>query len=103
MRSLSPIIVMEDEEELEGPDTPVEDLSVELVPVPAVSEEVAREARLDTLWELQTYTAPAPKTVTGPSFGGSSGSGDLAVGLSGPSTVKSFTQVNPMRALAPTV
>jgi hypothetical protein len=58
---------------------------------------VAREARLDALWELHTYTAPEPKAAV-PGFGGSVVSGDIAAGLSGPTTTRSFSQMNPMRA-----
>jgi hypothetical protein len=105
VRVLPTFLVATDElEDVEGPevDTPVEDLSVDIVPVPAVSEEVAREARLDALWELQKYAAPAPKTAAGPSFGGSAGSGDIAPEGSVSSTLKPFSVSNPMRVLAQT-
>lgn len=88
---------LQEEEDIEEPEPFVEDVSIEITPLPAVPEEVAREARLDAAWELHTYAAPAPKATSAPSFGGSVGSGDIAVGLSGPSTAKSFSQVNPMR------
>ncbi len=94
--------MQEDEEDIEEPEPFVEDVSIELTPVPAVPEEVAREARLDAAWELHTYAAPAPKATSAPSFGGSVGSGDIAVGLSGPTVARSFSQVNPMRASGPT-
>ncbi len=101
-RSVAPIIEernIETEEYTEIEEETVEDLSVDIVPVPAVTEAVAREARIDALWELQTYTAPAPKTATAPGFGGSGSlSGDIAEGLSGPVTIKPFSQMNPMRA-----
>jgi hypothetical protein len=102
-RSVVPIVeerkIEVEDTEIEEAYDPIEDLSVDIVPVPAVTEAVAREARIDALWELQTYTAPAPKTATAPGFGGSGGlSGDIAEGLAGPVTVKPFTQVNPMRA-----
>jgi hypothetical protein len=93
---------IQEDEYTEEVEVPVEDLSIELVPIPAVPDDVAREARLDALWELQTYAAPAPKITTGPSFGGSSGSGDIAAGLSVPTSVKPFLQMNPMRASGPT-
>ena len=104
VRSLPPIIIVEDEEDIEGPDVEesVEDLSVELVPLPAVPEEVAREARLDAAWTLQTYGIPVPKSVTGPSFGGSGGSGDIAPEGTILVSVKPFSVMNPMRASAPT-
>lgn len=94
--------MQEDEEDIEEPEPFVEDVSIELTPVPAVPEEVAREARLDAAWELHTYAAPAPKATSAPSFGGYVGYGDIAVGLSGPTVARSFSQVNPMRASGPT-
>ena len=96
-------IITDVEEDMEGLEVeePVEDLSVEIMPVPAVSEEVAREARLDAAWTLQTYAAPAPKSVMVPSFGGTEGSGNLAPD-GYVATVKPFSIVNPMRVLAPT-
>ena len=103
-RSLPPIIVVEDEEDIEGPEvgTPDEDISVDIVPAPAIPEEVAREARLDAAWTLQTYGIPVPKSVTGPSFGGSGGSGDIAPEGTVLVSVQPFSVMNPMRASAPT-
>ena len=68
------------------------------MPIPAVPEDVAREARLDAVWEIHTYATPAPKAAA-PGFGGSVGSGDIAAGLSGPTTVRSFSQANPMKGV----
>jgi len=97
--------ILAEEEDIEGPDVEefVEDLSVELVPLPAVPEEVAREARLDAAWTLQTYLAPVPKTSTVPSFGGSTTSGSVDIAPDGFAVAaKPFSVMNPMRALAPT-
>jgi len=115
VRSLPPIIIVEDEEDIEGPDVEesMEDLSVELVPLPAVPEEVAREARLDAAWTLQTYGIPAPKISSGPassalgrqgpSFGGTATSGSVDIAPDGFAVAaKPFSVRNPMRALAPT-
>jgi len=104
VRSLPPIIIVEDEEDIEGPEvgTPDEDISIDIVPAPAIPEEVAREARLDAAWTLQTYGIPVPKSVTGPSFGGSGGSGDIAPEGTVLVSVQPFSVMNPMRASAPT-
>ncbi len=78
-------------------DAPVEDLSVQIRPVPAVPERIAREARLNAMWELHKYGLPVPKKIATTGFGGSGGSGNIALGLSEPATVTPFSQLNPMR------
>ena len=98
-RQLPELVIQEQlQEEEEAPESPVEDISIDIVPIPAVPEDVAREARLDAVWEIHTYATPAPKSAA-PGFGGSVGSGDIAVGLSGPTTVRSFSQANPMKGV----
>ena len=105
VRSLLPIIVVEDEEDIEGPEvgTPDEDISIDIVPAPAIPEEVAREARLDAAWTLQTYGIPVPKISSEPSFGGTATSGSVDIAPDGFAVAaKPFSVMNPMRASAPT-
>ena len=118
VRSLPVQSILSEEEAGEDIEVPeveesVEDLSVELVPLPAIPEEVAREARLDAAWTLQTYGIPVPKISSGPassalgrqgpSFGGTATSGSVDIAPDGFAVAaKPFSVMNPMRALAPT-
>jgi hypothetical protein len=104
-RAIEPILkpVIESEQEIEPePDIPIEDLSLEITPLPAQPPEIVREARLDALWELHTYAAPPKTRAAGPSFGGATVSGDISIDGSTTITTAPFFCENPMRAAGQT-